>query len=186
MVSKTDSPLVILGSGPGIARSVATIFAQKRHGKIALIARRPESLEEERKAVQDAAGVDVTVNTYATDISDISALQDTLSKIEADLGEPEVILFNAARVVQQPILEHPLEEMDLDWKVTTSLPTIHTIPVFLLTSSRSPIQPSMPQRNGPFPSSSNCPKPIARPSQRFSLPTRSSTSIQPPTFSHYP
>jgi short-subunit dehydrogenase len=117
MASRTDRTLIIIGSGPGIARSVASLFAQKRHNKIALIARRSESLKEEQKAVQDAAGTQVTVKTYATDISDIPALQTTLNAIEADLGAPEVILFNAARVVYQQILEHPVEEIDLDWKV---------------------------------------------------------------------
>lgn len=52
-----------------------------------------------------------------------SSPADTLNAIEADLGAPEVILFNAARVAYQQIFEHPVEEIDLDWKVCLPRPS---------------------------------------------------------------
>jgi short-subunit dehydrogenase len=96
---------------------VSSLFAAKRYNHVALIARRAEQLGQDQKAVQEASNAHVKVKTYVCDVSDIAALTNTLNAIEKDIGTPESIFFSAARVLGQKILEHPWEEIDLDWKV---------------------------------------------------------------------
>ncbi len=49
------SVLVVIGSGPGIGVATASLFAQKRSGKIALLARNASRLQEDKSSVLDAA-----------------------------------------------------------------------------------------------------------------------------------
>ncbi|KAB5539302.1 hypothetical protein GE09DRAFT_313431 [Coniochaeta sp. 2T2.1] len=120
MSARSNNTLVLIGSGPGIGRSVASLFAAKRYNRVALIARNSGGihLEEDRKAVQAASSPDVVVKTYVCDVTDTEALLRTLDAVEADLGTVECIYFNAARIFPQPILEHPWEEIEYDWKTT--------------------------------------------------------------------
>jgi NAD(P)-dependent dehydrogenase (short-subunit alcohol dehydrogenase family) len=119
MSSRSNKTLLLIGSGPGIGRSMASIFAAKRYNRVALIARNlnGDHLEEDRRAVQAASSPDVVVKTYACDVADTQKLLKTLEAVEADLGIVECIYFNPARIFPQPILEHDLEEVTYDWKV---------------------------------------------------------------------
>jgi NAD(P)-dependent dehydrogenase (short-subunit alcohol dehydrogenase family) len=120
MTSRTDNTLLLIGSGPGIGRSIASLFAAKRYNHVALIARNlgGDHLEDDRKAVQAASSPDVVVKTYVCDVADTKALIETLNAVEADLGTVECIYFNPARIFPQPILEHDMEEINYDWKVS--------------------------------------------------------------------
>lgn len=115
----SDRTLLVIGSGPGIGRSVTTLFSSKRYNKVALIARRPEQLAVEKSLLEEAAP-NVVVKTYALDISDPDALLKALNDSEADLGKPETVFFNAARVVPSQLLAHKTEDMEYDFKVGES------------------------------------------------------------------
>jgi NAD(P)-dependent dehydrogenase (short-subunit alcohol dehydrogenase family) len=114
MSSKT---LLIIGSGPGISRSVASLFASKRFKNVGLIARRAESLAAEKAALEEAVGGNVKVGTYAVDITDAEGLEEALDQAEAELGKPEVVFFNAARVIPSAFFEHDVKEIEYDLKV---------------------------------------------------------------------
>jgi len=91
---------VLFGSGPGIGLATAKLFASHSFDKIFLISRNAQRLQEDRKAVIQAAEADsrkVDVFTSATDLADTNALQTTLSEVEK-FGKVECVLFNAARV----------------------------------------------------------------------------------------
>ena len=123
MSARTDRTLLLLGSGPGIGRAIASHFAAKRYNHVALIARNlgGDHLEEDRKAVQAASHPDVLIKTYVCDVADTEALLKTLDAVEAELGTIECIYFNPARIFPQPILEHDVEEINYDWKVCSSV-----------------------------------------------------------------
>jgi NAD(P)-dependent dehydrogenase (short-subunit alcohol dehydrogenase family) len=112
--------LVLIGSGPGIGLSVAKLFATKRFAKVALLARNQKSLDEARDAVVAAASSrpDLDVRTYAVDITDEKALEEALLKTEKDLGPPECVYFNAARVAPSSFFDSDLKELELDFKVS--------------------------------------------------------------------
>ncbi|KAL2125673.1 hypothetical protein VTJ04DRAFT_2038 [Mycothermus thermophilus] len=156
MSSKT---LLIIGSGPGISRSVASLFASKRFKNVGLIARRAESLAAEKSALEEAVGGDVKVGTYAVDITDAEGLEKALDQAEAELGKPEVVFFNAARVIPSAFFEHDIKEIEYDLKITVSalylvakryIPHLVSLaksgepdskPALLVTSSALPFQP---------------------------------------------
>ncbi|MFC4014844.1 SDR family NAD(P)-dependent oxidoreductase [Nonomuraea purpurea] len=87
---------VIIGAGPGIGRSVARRFA--REGMpIALVARTRESLE----AVRLKEGA----LTYTADAADETALRAALDAATAELGTPDVVVYNAAIVRADTVAE---------------------------------------------------------------------------------
>jgi NAD(P)-dependent dehydrogenase (short-subunit alcohol dehydrogenase family) len=110
--------LLVLGSGPGIGRSVTTLFASRRYGKVVLIARRAERLKVEKEVVERIPGVEV--GTYAVDLTDTKALLAALDDSDATYGKPEVIFYNAARVLPSAFFEHPVEDIEYDLKVCPS------------------------------------------------------------------
>lgn len=123
MASTQDSTLVVIGSGPGIGSSTAAEFAQKGFDKVVLVSRNADRLKEDclavEKAAQDAQR-NVSVKSWAVDITDVSAYEKVLGEI-SNYGTLECLLFNAARVQTSDIMKEPLEEMELDFKVCQSI-----------------------------------------------------------------
>lgn len=118
-MSTTDRTLIVIGSGPGIGRSVSTLFASKRYNNVALIARRAEQLELEKSALEEALGNNVKVKTFAVDVVHTEALLHALGEAESHFGKAECIFYNAARVLPSKLLEHDVKEIEYDFKVGT-------------------------------------------------------------------
>ena len=117
MATRSLNSFVLIGSGAGIGQSVAALFASKRYSKVALVARRQEQLDIDRKAVEDTAP-GVTVHTYVTDVADRQRFSETLNKISTDVGVPETVYFNAAIIRPTSILEENEDDMIYDFKVS--------------------------------------------------------------------
>lgn len=117
--------LVVIGSGPGIGRAVATLFASKGYSNVVLIARRNESLGQEKAALEQAVGAQVKINTYAVDITDSAALTKALDSADAAFGKPECVFFNAARVLPSAFFEHDVKDIEYDFKVRWAPSLIH-------------------------------------------------------------
>nr|KAK5450522.1 hypothetical protein LTR18_000538 [Exophiala xenobiotica] len=111
MVNKV---IVVLGSGPGIGVATGSLFASKGFD-VALLSRNAQRLQQDVIKVEKA-GSNTTVQAYPVDISDHVALLTTLNKVEADLGPPEVVFFNAARVQPSKIGETTPEYLLEDFK----------------------------------------------------------------------
>jgi NAD(P)-dependent dehydrogenase (short-subunit alcohol dehydrogenase family) len=88
--------IVILGSGPGIGVATGSLFASKGFD-VALLSRNAERLDRDVARVQKG-NPNVKVRAYPVDLGDHNALAAALGKIEVDLGPPEVVYYNAARV----------------------------------------------------------------------------------------
>ncbi|KAK3386459.1 hypothetical protein B0H63DRAFT_467818 [Podospora didyma] len=116
--------LLVLGAGPGIGRSVTSLFASRgRYANVVLIARRAAQLAIEKKYLQSAAvGHNIRVETYDVDLADTAALSAALDNAEAALGgtKPEAIFFNAARVLPSAFFSHPVEDIEYDLKICVS------------------------------------------------------------------
>ncbi|KAF2109446.1 hypothetical protein BDV96DRAFT_502560 [Lophiotrema nucula] len=119
-MASSSNTLFVIGSGPGIGRSVTTLFATKRYSKIALIARRAEQLSVEQKAVEDVVGSEVQIKTYAVDVVDSEALLKALDDAESALGRPECVFYNAARVLPSQLLSHEVKDIEYDFKINVS------------------------------------------------------------------
>jgi NAD(P)-dependent dehydrogenase (short-subunit alcohol dehydrogenase family) len=153
-VAPSDShTLLVLGSGPGIGRSVTALFASRRYGRVVLIARRAEQLKIEKEFVESISGVQV--GTYAVDLTDTKALLAALDDADATYGKPEAVFYNAARVLPSAFFEHPVEDIEYDLKINVSalytiasryLPYLATLPKdshpsLIVTSSALPHHP---------------------------------------------
>ncbi|KAJ9602161.1 hypothetical protein H2200_013281 [Cladophialophora chaetospira] len=108
--------LVIVGTGPGIGLSSATLFASKGFN-VALLSRNSDRLEAEVKTVEAAGKDGVKVKSFPVDVSDHVALKKTLGKVEQQMGKPEVVLFNAARIADTTIGETSEDDIIQDFKL---------------------------------------------------------------------
>jgi NAD(P)-dependent dehydrogenase (short-subunit alcohol dehydrogenase family) len=114
----SDRLIVVLGSGPGIGVGVASHFASESFGRVALISRNAERLKEDAKTVKsNSKRADLQVKIYAVDVEDVLALEKTLRRVEHDLGSPEVVLYNAARLRKSKFGEIPAKELTEDFQV---------------------------------------------------------------------
>lgn len=108
--------LVIVGSGPGIGVTTAALFAKNGFTKIALLARNGSRLPSDAATVSKAAP-SATVKTYQADTSDVEGLRAALAHAERDLGPPEVVHFNAARIAPSTIGEESVDSLTSDYKI---------------------------------------------------------------------
>ncbi|PKX91460.1 putative short-chain alcohol dehydrogenase [Aspergillus novofumigatus IBT 16806] len=155
----SNKTLLLIGSGPGIGVSVASLFAQRYFDNIALFARNPIQLEKDRETVlASAASVNrvVTVQTWQVDISDLRRLEEALFEV-AQFGALECVYFNAARVAPSPFFDFPISGIEEDFKVSNlalyavakwAMPLLcakatsgNDRPSFLVTSSLLPVDP---------------------------------------------
>jgi len=109
--------IVILGSGPGIGVATGSLFASKGFD-VALLSRNAERLDQDVARVKKANSK-VKVQAYPVDVGDHNSLALVLSKIEADLGPPEVVYYNAARVAPSKIGEASPDFILEDFKSMT-------------------------------------------------------------------
>lgn len=127
MTSTTKAPtLYVIGSGPGIGRAVAQQFSSARYARVALFARNPESLAADKEVIASSSstgssGSGVQVRTYSVDVTDSAALSKVFDQAEQDLGKPECVFYNAARVLPSKLLEHDVKEIEYDFKVAMPL-----------------------------------------------------------------
>lgn len=116
-MSEPNGALFAIGAGPGIGRSVTIRFASEHFKQVALFAKRGESLAAEKKAIEEAVDSAVEIKTYTVDVADPDALIEALDAADADLGKPACVFYNAARVLPSKLLEHDVNEIELDLKV---------------------------------------------------------------------
>ena len=98
--------IVVIGAGPGLGNAVAERFGREGY-RAALVARRADALEG---YVSELAQVGVEAKAYAADVCDIAALDATIAAIQADFGDPDVVVYNVG--ITSPD-EQPLTAADL-------------------------------------------------------------------------
>jgi NADP-dependent 3-hydroxy acid dehydrogenase YdfG len=97
---------VVIGAGAGIGQAVARRFA--REGQpVALVARTKETVSAGAEAL---AALGVRALPLTADAADETALRAALDSAAAELGEPEVVVYNAAVIRPDTVGELPLRE----------------------------------------------------------------------------
>jgi NAD(P)-dependent dehydrogenase (short-subunit alcohol dehydrogenase family) len=109
------SLLVVVGSGPGIGVATASLFVAKGFRSVALISRNAERLKTDTATVKKA-NPNAKVEAYAANTGDHAMLLNVLQQVERELGAPEVVLFNAARIAPTTVGEEPVESVLDDFK----------------------------------------------------------------------
>jgi NAD(P)-dependent dehydrogenase (short-subunit alcohol dehydrogenase family) len=88
--------VLIVGSGPGLSASLARLF-RKEGMKVALAARNPQKLDGLAKEVDGRA--------YRCDASSPKDVQSLFESLTKDIGEPNLVVYNASGRVRGPISE---------------------------------------------------------------------------------
>ncbi|MFB4318231.1 SDR family NAD(P)-dependent oxidoreductase [Actinomadura sp. 21ATH] len=99
------SGALIIGAGPGIGQAVARRFARAGF-PVALVARTDATL----KSVAATIG-GVPVYTARADSSDEEALRGALDRVIAEMGVPDVAVYNSAVVRADTLDELPVQEL---------------------------------------------------------------------------
>jgi NAD(P)-dependent dehydrogenase (short-subunit alcohol dehydrogenase family) len=104
---------VIIGAGPGIGRSVAKRFA--REGlPVALLARTRATVDA---VAAEVAALGVPVVALTADTADETALRTALDAAAAQLGEPDLLVYNAAIIRPDAPGELSVREHQEAWAV---------------------------------------------------------------------
>ncbi len=98
----------VLGVGPGLGAAVARRFARGGFS-VALMARREESVVGVRQEIEGAGGTALPIPTDATDPASVAAAFD---RTRAELGDPEVFVYNAGAFQMGGILDLSPEKFD--------------------------------------------------------------------------
>src|SRR3546814_16791463 len=85
--------VLIVGAGAGLSASVARRFAREG-ARVALAARDPGKIKD--------LAADLDAKTYACDVADRASVDAMVAQVTADLGLPDVVLFNASARLRGP------------------------------------------------------------------------------------
>ena len=91
----------VLGVGPGLGAALARRFAGEGFA-IAMMARREDSLARIRQDIVNDGGTALPVSTDATDADSVAA---AFKRVRDELGDPEVLVYNAGAFQIGGVLE---------------------------------------------------------------------------------
>jgi NAD(P)-dependent dehydrogenase (short-subunit alcohol dehydrogenase family) len=103
----------VVGAGPGLGAAAARRFAKEGFA-VALCARRPEGLEPIRAELERNGARTLAV---ALDGTDAAAVGEGFAHLKAELGPPEVLLYNAGSFLRGGILELTPAQFVRAWEV---------------------------------------------------------------------
>ena len=93
---------LIVGSGPGLSASLARLF-KKEGMKVALAARNAKKLDGLVKEIDGRA--------YACDASSPTDVKKLFQSVSQDIGDPNLVVYNASGRVRGPVTELDPEEV---------------------------------------------------------------------------
>jgi short-subunit dehydrogenase len=103
----------LVGFGTGVSMGVAKVFGKEGY-TLALLARNPDKLVENAQALQ-AEGC--SLQTFAADAGDEASLVQAFTQIRAELGDPEVLIYNAAAFTAGKPTTITSEQLIADFRV---------------------------------------------------------------------
>jgi NAD(P)-dependent dehydrogenase (short-subunit alcohol dehydrogenase family) len=104
----SDRVAAVLGVGPGLGAAIARRFAGEGFG-VALMARREESVADVRKEIEGQGGTALSVPADATDPGSVAA---AFERVRGELGDPEVLVYNAGAFQVGGILDVSPQQFD--------------------------------------------------------------------------
>ena len=112
MVNRTKPRVcAVFGVGPGNGEAFARCFAADGYA-IALMARR---VELTAKLAAELKGA----KAYACDVADEKSVETSFAKMRADLGDADVLIFNAGSGVWGNVEEVKPDDLERSWRVNT-------------------------------------------------------------------
>jgi NAD(P)-dependent dehydrogenase (short-subunit alcohol dehydrogenase family) len=105
---------VIVGIGPGLGAALVRRFA--RDYRVAMIARSADYLNQLGGESRSAGG---DAGAYPADVGSAEQVAAVFDKIRRELGEPEVLLYNASAGPFGAIAEISPEQFENSWRIST-------------------------------------------------------------------
>ena len=113
MATQSNKPVaVITGVGPGLGAALAHRFAAAY--AVAILARKADYLKALAAEIRKSGA---TVLDLPCDVSDAAQISKAFSAIRKDLGEPELLLYNAGSGAFGNITEITPAQYEADWRV---------------------------------------------------------------------
>jgi NAD(P)-dependent dehydrogenase (short-subunit alcohol dehydrogenase family) len=106
------SVAVVVGVGPGLGAALVRRFAPAY--AVAMLARKAEYLQALADEIRHSGA---TVLALSCDVSDHAQITAAFRAIRTDLGDPEVLLYNAGSGTFGTITEITPEQYEADWRV---------------------------------------------------------------------
>ena len=106
----TTDVAVIAGVGPGLGMALARRF-RRAGARVALLARRTDRLAGFAQTDPDG------LRPYPCDATDPAQVAETFARIEADLGPPDCVIFNAGTFVRGQVADLDPAEFERCWRV---------------------------------------------------------------------
>src|SRR5260370_8162262 len=103
---------VVTGVGPGLGASLVRRFAATY--AVAMLARKADYLKAIAREIRQGGA---TVLDLGCDVSDSTQITEAFRAIRTDLGEPEVLLYNAGSGTFGSITEITPDQYEADWRV---------------------------------------------------------------------
>ncbi|HEX8802174.1 MAG TPA: SDR family NAD(P)-dependent oxidoreductase [Terriglobales bacterium] len=100
---------VVAGVGPGIGAALARRFAQAGYA-VAMLARNRDTLDALARDIDGARG-------YSCDVGSADSVAHAFAAIRTDLGEVEVLLYNAGSGVFGDVESITPEQFEASWRV---------------------------------------------------------------------
>ena len=104
---------VVVGVGPGLGAALALRFA-KAGMNVALAARQLDRVEG---IAIDCCSIDHRGRAYRVDATDEASVESLFDQVVADMGVPDLVVYNAGAFVKRGLLETTVEEFERCWRV---------------------------------------------------------------------
>lgn len=104
---------VVIGAGPGIGQAVAMAFANEGYN-VSLMSRKPEKLAEACDEIRKKTGRHA--DTHRCDASSEASLRSALTHARKQLGDVDVLVFNAANAAMGKPTTIPLERLLVEFQ----------------------------------------------------------------------
>ena len=112
MADGTKLPVcAVIGVGPGNGEAFARRFAADGYA-VALMARRTELTAKLAAELKGA-------KAYACDVADEKSVEAAFAKMRAEIGDPDVLIFNAGSGVWGNVEEVKAEDLERSWRINT-------------------------------------------------------------------
>lgn len=117
-MSEINGALIVFGSGPGVGRNVAAVFAEHSISTVVLISRNATRLADDAQFVRSANRA-TRVEHVVADLGDAERVPQLCKEVERLLGDTPLlcVLFNAARLGKSELLQFTPEEFRNDVQV---------------------------------------------------------------------
>jgi NAD(P)-dependent dehydrogenase (short-subunit alcohol dehydrogenase family) len=113
MNSTTPSVVIVAGVGPGLGASLCRRLAGEGYVVVGLA----RTAEYGNGLAGEIRQVGQRMSFYPCDLVDSKSVDETVSRIEADLGRPEILIYNAGAFMMKETADTAPQEMRRLWEI---------------------------------------------------------------------